>query len=162
MKNLFYLLLCVFLLLSCKTGDTKTVVFAFEEKYELSKEEMNQPLIQSVVDEYERFLELSDYNIPLNKYITSPQYSVFIGVAIENSLIETTSYLSKKEKFTILETKDIDKITVNHFSSDSADGIRISYTEKKKGMPIIIHILSKDKAIIKKLYDQDYFVKKIS
>jgi hypothetical protein len=29
-------------------------------------------------------------------------------------------------------------------------------------MPIIIHILSKDKELVKKLYDEDYFVKKIS
>lgn len=162
MKKLFYLLTCLFLLSGCKSGDTRTVVFAFEEKYELSKDEINQPLIQPVVDEYERFLDLSDYNIPLNKYITSPTYRVFIGVAIENSLEQTTSYLTSKEKFKIIDTKKLAKFTVTHFSFEDIAGIRITYREKKKEMPIIIHILGNDKEIIKKMYDEDSFVKKIS
>jgi hypothetical protein len=162
MKKIFFLLFICSVISSCKSGDTKTIVFAFEEKYELSKDEINQPLLQSVVDEYENFLELSDYNIPLNKYITALKYKVFIGVAIENSLPETVDYLNRKVKFEGLETKTIDKTTVSLFSVDKTVGIRITYKEKKKGMPIIIHILGQDKDFIKKLYDEDYFVKKIS
>jgi len=162
MKKLFFLLSFFLFILGCKSGDDKNVVFAFEEKYELSKDEINRPLVKTIVDEYEKFLDLSDFNIPLNKYITTPNYVVYIGIAIENSFLETTNYLSKKEKFTILETKNIKNVTVNHFVNGSTFGIRISYKEKKKGMPIIIHILSKDKELVKKLYDEDYFVKKIS
>lgn len=161
MRKLFFItLLCVFLS-NCKSNNENTLRFAYQEKYTLDTDEKNVALNKNITDEYEKFNGLSNLNIPLNKYIFSPDYKIFIGIAIQNNPLEIINAYKTDPTLKIMEVKNY-KNNLNMFCKKNDDfAIKYIFTESKEKLPVIVNVVSKDSLLIKKMYDENKIIKKL-
>lgn len=160
MRIRFTPLLLLILFISCKSSKNDQVRFAFNEYFILSDNEKEFPLNDVIVNEYESYNGMEEINIPLNRYISSPEYKIYIAVAIENTLQQTVDLYLSDLATNVLESKNEKAISLFCKKSDLF-AIKYLYEEKHQKLPVIINVVSKDSIKIKKLYDENYIFKKI-
>lgn len=163
MKKLFQPLVIIFFaVVSCKSvNGKKSVQFAYKELYLLSDDELQKETDKIAVAEYEAFNGLPDYAIPLNRYIVSGSYKVYIGAAIQNKKDEIVSAFKGDSSFKIFKSKDTNAVSF-FGKKGNLFAIKYIYEENVKKMPVIISLVSQDSLKLKKLYDTDYVKSKIN
>lgn len=157
----FYLIIFVCSLLGCKSSPENHLRFAYQETYVLSKDEKNLDLSKQVVDVYEKFVGLEDFNLPLNRYVFHPDYVIYFSVAMDNNAQEVVNMVKQDSTLTIFEVKNF-KDNLHIFCKKGDDfAIKYIFTERKEQMPVMVHVVARDSVLIKKLYDDNSIVQKI-
>ncbi|WP_310555643.1 hypothetical protein [Flavobacterium sp.] len=161
MKKIFFIILFFTLIVGCKSNDENILRFAYQEKYLLDVNEKNIELNKNITDEYEKFNGLSNFNIPLNKYIFNQNYKIFIGIALENKPLEIINGYKADTTLNIIEVKN-HKNNLNMFcKKNDKFAIKYIFSERKENLTVIVNVVSKDSLLIKKLYDEDKIVSKL-
>lgn len=156
-----YFLACLTFLVGCKSSPENHLRFAYQETYVLSKNETTLDLTKQVVDVYEKFIGLEDFNLPLNRYVFHPEYVIYFSVAMENNAQDVVKMVKQDSTLTIFEVKNF-KDNLHIFCRKGEDfAIKYIFTERKEKMPVMVHVVSKDSLVIKKLYDDNSIVQKI-
>lgn len=83
------------------TSCNPSVRFGKSQKYSLSDNEHEVAISQGIVDHYETIINIDTLNYPLNKYIISNEYKVYIGVSFVNKSAEITNFYRNNETYTI-------------------------------------------------------------
>lgn len=160
-KNLSILIFFCVWLISCKSNDDKLLRFAYQEKYLFNENDKNVSLNKNIIDEYEKFNGLDQFNIPLNKYVYNPEYKIFIGVAINNSSSEIVKAFKSDTSLKILEEKNY-KNNLNIFcKKDDNFAIKYIFSESKNKLPVVFNVISKDSLTIRNLYAENKIIKNL-
>jgi hypothetical protein len=160
MKYLYFSIFVCFLS-ACKSSPENHLRFAYQETYVLSKDEKTMDLTKQVVDVYEQFNGLEEYNLPLNKYVYHPDYVIYFSVAMDNNAQEVVNMVKRDSALSILEVRNF-KDNLHIFCKKGDDfAIKYIFTERKEQMPVMVHVVARDSVLIKKLYDDNSIVQKI-
>ncbi len=161
MKKLCFLLVII-LCNSCKSSDdASNLRFAYNENYKIDKNEKTVPLNKNIIQEYDNLMGDLKVNIPLNKYVYAPDYKVYIGVCMGNSLIEVANAFNEDQNLKIISSKKIKNYYNLFCKKDKNFMVKILYSEKKEKLPVVLNLVSQDSILIKKIYDEDILIKKI-
>ena len=145
------------LFLSCRGGSDK-VEIGVNRHYCLDKGEKKLELTSLVKSRYSFLVDSLGAEIPLNRFVKSNRYQVFIGVVMNNNV-------------KILNDKIVADRTVEVLDEKLVNGYK-SYFLKKKDIyyfsliveddyPLLILTQGKDSTEAKKLYDGNKIVNKV-
>lgn len=158
MKTVFYFFLSFFIF-SC--GGHEVLDYAHNERYLLDKNETSLPITKTIVKENEYINSGLDISLPINKYVKSKEYNLFLNIALENNMNELISAFEKDSTSIVFFKKQQNPFNVLFQKKDSFFIYRTLYLEKEYNIPIVMTYYSKDSIEIKKLYDKNSAIKKI-
>lgn len=76
-KQILLIVVLIILISACSTSGR----FGVSQKYNLDKNEREIQLNNLIIQNYETLINIDTLNFPLNKYILSKKYNVYIGVS---------------------------------------------------------------------------------
>ena len=161
MKKIIYFLFII-LLLSCKSStDSTNLRFAYKENYKIDDKEKTIALNKEIINEYEKINGDLKINLPLNRYIYSNYYKVYIAVAIENNIKEVAEAYSNDGTLKLIDSKKIDNYYNLFCKKNGLFLIKTLYNEKKENLPVILNLVGKDSLQIRTIYNENKLIEKI-
>ncbi|WP_338376641.1 hypothetical protein [uncultured Flavobacterium sp.] len=161
MNKIIYIVL-ILVFISCKTStDSSNLRFAYTENYKIEEGEKSVSLNKEIVDEYEKINGDLAINIPLNRYVYSTDYKVYIGVSIDNTIKEVAEAYSNDEDLKLIDSKKVKEYYNLFCKKDNQYMVKTLYNEKKEKLPIVLTLVGKDSILIRKIYDENKLIKKV-
>jgi len=159
MKRIFLL---SFLFFSVSTLSAQSyILFGAKEKYFLSKLEANLALDSIVVNNYDKYNFSLQHQVPLQKYVNSPDYNLYIGLALDDSPSDMMSFYLNYAQYEILlaDTLKIKRKTIYKIFIKDKDKYlyKVIFKTKKTVYSAVLTYTSFDKNIIQNLYSDELF-----
>lgn len=148
-----------FLLLLASCRNYNTVEMGASKYYRLDIQEKVFPLTQTAIDNFEALIRSISIELPLNRYIKSSQYELFVGVAMNDDIKTLIQKIQSDTTFHIIHTKLVQNSS-NYFISKN--NLYLIGTVVEDKYPLILLAKSNDSIGLRKKYDEDYFYKKLS
>jgi len=135
--------------------------FGISQRYYIEKSETERPLDKFVLDKYENIINIDTLNIPLNKFIRSKQYKVYIGVSFSVKANALYSVYRQDTTFSFLQDK-VNKDTVSvYFKKYNDYYYSLIYNSIKDNLTYIL-VMESDSVVVKNKFKDDFLIKKIS
>jgi hypothetical protein len=164
MKKLF--LITVLLVGLIQLNAQKYIRFGARERYYLSPDEKQMPIDSGVLQKYDFLNPDLKHQVPLNRYIKSSEYDLFIGLAIYDSPEQILDFYRKSKDYSILNLSEV-KIKKNNYYFLFAKfagqyNLKIIFKTKKSRYTVVMNYLSSNRELLEKFYYQkDIILKKI-
>lgn len=100
-----FLVLTVFLFAACDSS----VRFGISQKYQMAEGERQGPLDGRIVSKYESVINVDTLNLPLNKFIYTTGYKVYIGVSFSVRSQELLNLYSSKPAYRVIDQQTTDQ-----------------------------------------------------
>jgi len=144
------------LLLSCSSSGR----FGVSQKYYLEQGENERVLDKFLVDKYEKIINIDTLNVPLNKFINSKNYKVYIGVSFSTNAINLYSFYKKDTLFRFLEKRIANDSISLFFKKQNEFYYSFIYNSQKDKFTYIL-TLESDSTTVNKKYNDNFLPKKI-
>ncbi len=155
MKKYIFILLSAFLF-SCNSA----LRFGVSQKYNLDENEKTSKLDKAIVAKYEAIINVDTLNIPLNKFVSTKKYKVYIGVSFACTSTNLFSIYNKKDSFNIID-KTINKTDVSMFFKKGNDFFYSYLYDSEKDKLTYVLTLESDSLLAKEKFDVRFLSKKI-
>lgn len=146
-----------FLLLSCSSVGK----FGYSQRYFLEQGETERELDKSLVEKYEKIINIDTLNVPLNKYINSKKYKVYIGVSFNANANKLYLFYKKDSLFTFIQNRiSNDSITL-FFKKQNEFYYSLIYNSQKDKFTYIL-TLESDSSTVNNKFNINFLQKKIT
>lgn len=147
----------LFLIFSCSSSGR----FGISQRYYLDKSEQERPLDKFIVEKYEGIINIDTLNVPLNKFIVTKHYKVYIGVSFNANA--NTLYSIYKNDTSFKFYQDVILLdTVSVFFKKHGDYYySILYNSPKDKFTYILTLTS-DSITVNEKYKSSFLINKIS
>ena len=141
----------LFVLASCNSS----VRFGISQKYKLNKDEHNVKLDDIIVKKYENIINIDTLNYPLNKYIVSKNYKIFIGVSFNSKTKDIVNFYQNNETYYVFDANLSENENSMYFNKDAHFLYSYIYDSKKDKLTYFL-TLEADSTTCIKMYKSDY------
>ena len=160
MKNktrLISIIVIIIFIVSCSSSGH----FGITQRYYLNKNETERPLDKFVVEKYEKIINIDTLNIPLNKYITSKNYKVYIGIAFTTNTKELYNFYQNDTSYLFIK-KIISSNTANVFFKKHNEFYYSLFYNSNKDKFTYVLTLESDSAFVEQCFQGNFLLNKIS
>ncbi len=159
-KTIYILLFFIFA--SLMSQSQQYILFGAKEKYYLSKAEKSSPIDSTIISDYAPLNPDLVHQVPLNKYIESNKYQLFIGLAVFDSPKKIINFYKNNSNLKILKSGQ-QKIKKVYFYKllcklNEAYIYKIIFITRKSKYTAVLNYVSKDYNTLKSLYDNANFI----
>lgn len=154
--NILLILLLCFTFTACN----KSISFGVSQKYYLTENEQEYSLDNLIVKKYENLINIDSLNVPLNKYIFSKKYNVYIGVSFSVPANKLADIYKNNEKYQIIESQNESNAVNLFFSKENEFFYSYIYDSSKDKLTYIL-TLETDSANVKHKYEQNFLKQKL-
>jgi hypothetical protein len=149
-------IITLLMFLSC----TESVKFGISQKYYLNEKEKETFLDEYIVQKYKNIINVDTLKVPLNKFITSKNYRVYIGVSFSSDANNLYSFYKNDSLFSFIDNHiNTDNISI-FFKKGNAFFYSFIYDSQKDKYTYIL-TLESDSLTVNHIYYDDFLSKKI-
>ncbi len=157
-KNIFFV---VFLLLSVNLFAQKTVIFGAREKYYMAENEANIVIDSNILKKYDPYNNNLNHQVPLQRYINSPDYDLFIGLAVSDSPDSLLQFYMSDTNYNVLSVDTVVIRRKNYYKIfseyNNMFNFKLIYKTRKTHYTAVLNFVSVSKNIIAQLFKNDEF-----
>ncbi len=164
MRN-FFLIIILFSNLSL-FAQKKYVYYGAKEKYYLSSDEKNMQLDDNIIEDYNPFDPDTIHQVPLQRFIKTNTYKLFIGLAMFDTPQTLVDYYMSDKNYSILiidEVKLHKTVFFKIFAKfNGLYNYKLIFRTKKSKFTVVFNYVSNDREILEDIWNQqDFFKQKL-
>jgi len=163
MKKYLFLAVIIFLLPAVSLAQSY-ILYGAKEKYFNDSSEVSLSRDSIVLDKYSPYNNDLYHQVPLQKYIKSSNYDLFIGLALSDSPESILKTYTADTNYIILnvDTVKIKKVYFYRLFAlyNGEFNYKIIFKSKKSYYTAVLNFVSKQKSVIESLYNDPLFFEK--
>ncbi|MBN2662899.1 MAG: hypothetical protein JXR68_04555 [Bacteroidales bacterium] len=165
-KILFSLIIIIITSLSLNLFSQNFILYGAKEKYFLNNLEASIAVDTLIVSKYDKYNFSLQHQVPIQRYISSTSYNLFIGLAINDTPSSILELYLNYNQYEILASDTLyfkRKPVYKVFIKNKNEYLyKVIFKSKKSYYTAVLTFVSFEKAIIENLYlDENLFLDKL-
>jgi len=136
------------------------VKFGISQEYKIGNDENENAIEKYIIDNYEYIINVDTLNIPLNKYIYSKKYKIYVGVSFKNKANELYQFYKKDTLYNIQNNREIGNTISIIFKKKNQYYYSFLYDSQKDKYTYVL-TLESDSTTVRNKFDDSFLQKKI-
>jgi len=135
--------------------------FGVTQRYYLEQGETERALDKFIVEKYANLINVDTLNVPLNKFINSKNYKVYIGVSLNAKANKLHSFYKNDTLFRFIESRIAKDSISMFFKKKNEFYYSLIYNSQKDNYTYIL-TLESDSTTINNKFNTNFLYKKIT
>jgi len=161
MKNKIQIVLAIILIIQITAcNNSKKVNFAVVENYYLAEHEKEALRTQQTLNAYKKYNTNLEHQTPLEKNVLSKNYTIYFGIALNDTPEKMFTVNKNDSLHTIYQTKEVTLSEIKAYclftKNTGSFNYKLIYKSPKKPFyTSVLNIESKDSTLINKMYESN-------
>lgn len=141
------------------------ILYGAKERYYLNNVEVALPVDTAIVAKYDKYNFSLQHQVPIQRYISSPSYNLFIGLALNDTPSSIYEFYLNYNQYQILYSDTVffkHKPVYKVFIKNKNEYLyKVIFKSRKSYYTAVLTFVGTERAIVENLYlDENFFLDK--